>query len=57
MILITLDPKSPTPEQRQILDRVRGLIEEGALRPGDRLPSTRRLAGMLEIHRSTVATA
>ena len=44
MLLIDLDDRSPRPAYRQIIDGVRGKIESGVLRPGDRLPSTRRLA-------------
>lgn len=57
MLLITLDDESREPKYRQIVAQVRQRIEAGVVRPGDRLPSTRRLAGVLGIHRSTVAIA
>ena len=57
MFILDLDNKSPTPLYRQIIDRLRRLIESGALRVGERLPSTRRLAEQLGLHRSTVSTA
>lgn len=57
MLLITLDDRSPQPKSRQIFARIRSLIDDGTLSVGDRLPSTRQLAGFLAIHRSTVALA
>jgi DNA-binding transcriptional MocR family regulator len=57
MILIKIDRSSKTPVYRQICDRIIQLIEEGALRPGDRLPTTRGLAEFLGVHRSTVLLA
>src|SRR6185437_1481724 len=36
---------------------LREAIRDGRLRPGDRLPPTRELAGRLELARGTVATA
>jgi DNA-binding transcriptional MocR family regulator len=55
MLLLTVDARADTPIHRQIVDQVRAKIDRGALRCGDRLPSTRRLAESLGIHRSTVA--
>jgi GntR family transcriptional regulator / MocR family aminotransferase len=44
--------------RRAALERaVRGAIRDGRLRPGDRLPSTRALAGDLGLARGTVADA
>ena len=57
MLLLELDDKDPRPVYRKIIDGVRRKIDAGALRPGDRLPSTRRLADGLDVHRSTVAIA
>jgi DNA-binding transcriptional MocR family regulator len=57
MLLIELDDKSRRPAYRQIIDGVRAKIESGVLRPGDRLPSTRRLADALGLHRSTTSVA
>jgi len=57
VFILDLDDKSPTPLYRQIIDRIRRLIESGTLRVGERLPSTRRLAEQLGHHRSTVSTA
>lgn len=57
MLLIRIDENSREPKTRQIVARIRSLIEAGSLRPGDTLPSTRQLSASLGIHRSTVATA
>lgn len=57
MFILDIDEKSQTPLFRQVIDRIRALIEAGTLGVGERLPSTRRLAEQLGLHRSTVATA
>lgn len=57
MLLLSLDPRSRTPLFRQVLDGIRERIAAGDLRPGESLPSTRRLAQGLGLHRSTVAVA
>jgi DNA-binding transcriptional MocR family regulator len=57
MLLLKLNDRSRRPLFRQIIDQVRERIERRVLRPGDKLPSTRRLAGQLGIHRSTAALA
>lgn len=57
MLLLKLDEKSATSKCEQIIAQVRARIEDRVLRPGDRLPSTRRLAETLGLHRSTVALA
>jgi len=56
-MLLKLDEALRTPKSIQILEQVRSRIESGALRAGERLPSTRHLAEQLGLHRSTVATA
>lgn len=38
----------------QVVEHVRSLIERGALRPGDRLPAERDLAGQIGVSRPTV---
>ena len=45
------------PAYRQIVDAVRVLLVEGALFPGDRLPSVRRLAMELGVHFNPVGEA
>lgn len=57
MLLLPIDRSAPMPVYRQICDQVARLVDEGALVPGDRLPPTRRLAGSLAVHRSTVIRA
>jgi DNA-binding transcriptional MocR family regulator len=57
MLLIRLNEKSGIPKCRQIVGQIRQKIENQTLRPGEKLPSTRRLADKLGIHRSTAALA
>lgn len=45
----------PLPIARQIADQIIALIRSGELRPGDRLPPVRVLAGFLRVNRNTVA--
>lgn len=45
----------PLPIARQIADQLVALIRGGTLRPGDRLPPVRVLAGFLRVNRNTVA--
>lgn len=54
---LRLDRRSPTPLAVQLSDAVRRLALDGALAPGDRLPSTRALAAELGVSRATVETA
>ena len=57
MLLMEIDERSEVPKFRQIMEGIRERIGNSTLRPGDRLPSTRRLADTLGIHRSTVTLA
>jgi DNA-binding transcriptional MocR family regulator len=57
MMLLKLDERSRRPLFRQIIDRIREKIEARVVAPGDKLPSTRRLAAQLGLHRSTVSLA
>ena len=54
---ITLHPASPDPARKQIADQIRTAIVEGLLRPGDELPSVRRLGIDLGVHFNTIAEA
>lgn len=45
------------PLWRQIVERIARLVDEGTLRPGERLPPTRSLARQLGVDRSTVCRA
>lgn len=52
-----LDRASPTPLRHQIYEEWRREILSGRFSPGDRVPSTRELAGALGVSRSTVSEA
>ena len=52
-----LDPAATTPFYRQIYDRLRGAIDSGVLKPGDRIPSARALTKELGLARGTVEAA
>ena len=54
---LRLDPNSSVPAVRQIADNLRILLVEGQLKPGDELPSVRRVAMELGVHFNTVAEA
>jgi GntR family transcriptional regulator len=54
---ITIEPDSPVPVYRQIIDQIRFHLNAGALAPGDTLPSVRSLATQLGVHFNTVAEA
>ena len=53
----TVSPSSDVPIFRQIIDQVVALIVAGKLSSGDMLPSTREMAGFLEINMMTVSKA
>ena len=57
MLLLQLNPRVPTSAFRQICEQIVKQIEDGVLRPGDRLPPTRVLARTIGVHRSTVVRA
>lgn len=54
---LSVDKHVATPLPDQIGQGLRALIAEGTLRPGDAVPSTRRLAGHLGVSRGSVETA
>lgn len=54
---ISIDLNRPEPLAQQIVDGIRVLLIRGTLRPGDLLPSSRRLARELAVHFNTVAAA
>jgi GntR family transcriptional regulator/MocR family aminotransferase len=54
---LALDPASHAPLHRQIFDQVRRAILERRLAPGQRLPSSRLMAGELDVARGTVLLA
>ena len=54
---IQLDRTSSEPLYRQVATSVRRAIDDGLLRPGQRVPSVRVLAAQLAVGRLTIATA
>ncbi|WP_037007490.1 GntR family transcriptional regulator, partial [Pseudomonas nitroreducens] len=52
-----LDPSHELPIYRQLYGRIRDAITRGALRPGERVPPVRGLAGDLGVARGTVELA
>ena len=56
-LAITLDRMDPRPLYLQLVAAVEEGIRRGRFRPGDSLPGTRALAGMLGVNRTTALTA
>ncbi|MFL6126493.1 PLP-dependent aminotransferase family protein [Actinophytocola sp.] len=54
---VTLDRESTTPLAVQLAEQLRAAAGDGRLRSGDRLPSTRALAGELGVSRTVTAAA
>ena len=57
MILINLDKQSKKPLFEQIVEQLQKMIVLGDLQVGEKLPSTRKLAEALGVHRTTVYRA
>ena len=55
--LLTIQPNSPEPIYRQIVEQLRRLIAGGQLTPGELLPSVREVAGFHAINPMTVSRA
>lgn len=53
-IFIRIEPSSPVPIYRQIIDQIRYQIATGALREGDQVPSVRQLADKLAVNQNTI---
>lgn len=51
------NPSSGVPVYRQLIEQVTHAIETGALRPGEQLPGTRKVAEDLVMNPNTVAKA
>lgn len=56
-MLLHLNPSSGVPVYLQLETQVKQAVAAGALRTGEALPSTRKLAAMLRINPNTVARA
>ncbi|MER7753300.1 PLP-dependent aminotransferase family protein [Kitasatospora sp. NPDC097643] len=56
-LALSVDRESRVPLAVQVRDSLRRLIEEGALRPATRIPSSRQLAADLAVSRSVVVEA
>ncbi len=57
MILLNIKNKTEEPVFKQIYSQIIAFIESGVLKPGDKLPSTRKLAEQLGVNRTTVYKA
>ncbi len=55
--MVTIDLNSLVPLEDQIRTEIQRAVAQGAVKPGDALPSVRQLAGDLGIHWNTVARA
>ncbi len=55
--MFDIQPRSPTPIYRQVIDQVRRLVAGGQLRAGDELPSVRGVAERHAINPMTVSKA
>ncbi len=53
-MFLRIETTSGVPITRQIADQIRAQCAAGALRPGDRLPSVRDLAGKLAVNQNTI---
>jgi len=56
-VILSVDPSATAPAYEQIRDQVVAAITSGAVRPGNRLPTVRQLAGDLGLAANTVARA
>lgn len=57
MILINIDKTSKQPLFQQVFEQLEQMIESGTLGPNEQLPSTRKLAELLDVHRTTIYRA
>jgi GntR family transcriptional regulator len=53
-IFIRIEPSSPVPIYRQIIDQIRYQIATGALKEGDQVLSVRQLANNLAVNQNTI---
>ena len=52
-----IDPRADTPPSRQLVELVLDAVSRGALAPGGKLPSVRKMAGEALVNANTVAKA
>ena len=55
--LISIDKKAAMPVYQQIANGLINIIREGMIKPGTRIPSSREMAGVLQVHRKTIVAA
>ena len=55
--MIQIDMKSRTPIYEQLINRIKLLMAQAVLQPGDQLPSVRVLAGELTVNPNTIQKA
>ncbi|RAP57116.1 GntR family transcriptional regulator [Oleiagrimonas sp. MCCC 1A03011] len=55
--ILSIQPTSPEPIYRQIVEQLRRLIAGGQLTPGEKLPSVREVAGFHAVNPMTVSRA
>lgn len=55
--MFTLNPHSPTPIYRQLMDQIRWMTASNQLKAGDELPSVRDLAVAHDINAMTISKA
>ena len=55
--MVTINYKDGRPFYEQVQEELRRLVVSGVLRPGDKLPSVRELAGQLAINPNTIQRA
>ena len=53
-MFIRIEPSSSSPIYRQIMDQIRHQVAAGMLKPGDKVPSVRQLAGQLAVNQNTI---
>src|SRR5262245_37651467 len=56
-LILDVDRDAALPPFLQIARALAADIQRGRLRPGDRLPGSRRMAASLQVHRNTVLAA
>ena len=56
-MLTELDFRGHVPIYSQLVDRIKHLVATGALKPGDQLPTVRRMAAELGVNFNTIARA